>query len=356
MTVMTVPIVQQLRLENWRNLSASQRLDALQTMQRALALQEGREACRVDVLSRCEGLSPKDRERTYGLYIHENNTIYINDALIDPAQPHRFSYVDGTSVDPNTPYMATETLFHESRHAYQFHVATSPDTIEDAQRVRDWRMSLSGGYLTVKQFDYPFYRWQPMEADANDVARQRTEELFANQFQDKSFAYEHHRNQMEAEMANDIELGKRYVAEPPGAENYRERAREVMINHYNGMQRYRQQEGQSQEALQTGSFVEQGTTLTADAMNDSAEYKMASEIGGQTAEFSKTAGKETSGISSQQSEEGAQEAASEAPATSPTSQDATPKAEGAQEAASEAPATAAKEQGKDQDYGYGYGH
>jgi len=210
---MSIPRVDGLRIENWRNLSIQERLGELQNLENALAIQDNRTPCEVKFIPTEAYEKPEDHQSLRGL--HEGKDIFINENL----------------VKDNKPYMATETLFHEDRHDYQEHMAKQPESAKDSVELQDFRKNITPeGYLDPKKEGYPLYRWQPIEKDANEVARQCTEELYSKEFGDKT-QYPEHRQQMEHELSDDIFRGQVYQGN-----NYVEQARNKMIERYNESQ------------------------------------------------------------------------------------------------------------------------
>jgi len=207
---MTVPRVENLRADKWASLTPEERLEALQELENKLAQQRGEQPCLVETIPE-EDRDLEDGEiRTRGQYIPSNGgpgTIQIDPGLVSSDQP----------------YQAVETLFHEDRHAYQAYAVQHPEIHDNPEEVEDWRQNLNGGYI---ESDYAYYRWQPVEADANQIARKRTDELYSGEFQD-SEKYPDYRAEKEQEISDDIEYAKTSIGE-----NYQEEARQAMIKKY----------------------------------------------------------------------------------------------------------------------------
>jgi len=203
---MPVPYVENLRADRWELLNFTERLKALQELENELAKQRGDEPCLV--------VGGDLGENNLGRYIPSNTgsgTIQINSELILSDQP----------------YEAVETLFHEDRHAYQAYAIQHPGTHDNPGEVEDWRKNLDGGYIEdTTGLNYDYYRWQPVEADANQIARKCTDELYSGEFQDGE-KYPDYRAEKEQEISRDIEHAKMNIGE-----NYQEEARQEMIKKY----------------------------------------------------------------------------------------------------------------------------
>jgi hypothetical protein len=223
---MSVHRIDGLRVENWQNLSTQKRLEGLQELENSLAAQENRTPCKVAFIPEEAYKKPEDHQLLQGY--HEGKGIFLNENLIASDRP-----------SSDKPYNAVETLFHESRHDYQEHLASQPETAEDSQQLQDFRMNTSGGYLKDEVYGYDKYRWQPIEKDANEVARQRTDELYANEFDDKS-TYTEYRQQVEQNLSDDM-----FNAQEHLGNDYIEQARESMAEQFKQSQSVNQQTGLS---------------------------------------------------------------------------------------------------------------
>jgi hypothetical protein len=160
---MAIPYVPGLTLDEWAGSSPASHLETLGNLEKALAFEEGRTWCPVHLMSEHPHLTEAERSNLLGNYDPSNNSIYISDDL----------------VASNEPYQAVNTLFHESRHAYQYDVIENhPERALDEQQLQDWKMNFEGGYLNGEGMPYSAYRWQPVESDANNIAMQRSVELY----------------------------------------------------------------------------------------------------------------------------------------------------------------------------------
>lgn len=203
-----MPYISGLRADIWLNSSPTERVQALTQMENHLAAQDGRPASQIS----SETLSPYTR----GVHYTDTNgvdQIKINSSL----------------VNQDTPYQATETLFHEDRHSHQAFVAQNPEKAENQQQYNDWSMSFKDGYLNPTDYDYAAYRWQPTEADANKTARANTDDLYQNTFHDNQ-QYPQHKADKEIELADNIT-----DAQDKLGEDYEETARLYMVDKHQSM-------------------------------------------------------------------------------------------------------------------------
>jgi len=322
-----VPSVAGLRYRNWRERSTHDRIAALQEMEDALAKQEERDACTVRLMSECPYVSADDRPNTRGL--QRGQEIWINDR-----------FVSDQSATAESPAMATETLFHESEHAYQDHVAANPELAEDPQQLQDFTMNRGPGYFTQEQDGDALYLSQPVEKDARDVARERTEEFYGGETADSS-GYLGHRQRTEAEEG----LNHRTCVDHLG-DNYEQIARQKAFERYQRHETYQQARAEADETLTQQEGQPGQPAAPADA------EELGEEAGRATEEAAEEAS-ERAGLSAEPPADAVQKTAEEASETAAQSDEA--QVDPAQEAAHKAP-TAPSEQEEDRDYDYGYGY
>lgn len=222
-----MPYISGLRADIWKQSSPDERIAALSELENFLAEQEGRQPSQV--------ISADLPSSTRGEHYFQDSTEYIalNQSLVN---------------DSEEPYQATETLFHESRHSYQHHVVENPELAEDQAQLESWQLSENGGYIQPNEINHSFYRWQPVELDANEVARSRTDELYQETFQDTE-QYPDYKAQKEQEVADEIEYAKTDLGE-----NYIEEARQAMMENYQ-----RQQDRSNEFSSQETSEITQGS-------------------------------------------------------------------------------------------------
>jgi len=239
-----MPNIANLRQENWSTIKLPEKVTALQNKVTALqnledylAREEGRTACQVNVVPM------KDFERgNYGRDALGNGTIEINRNL----------------VKSDLPYQAVETLYHEDDHAHQYHVTQHPELAESEEQLRDWQMSEEGGYIQPEELNFSTYRFQPTETDANRTARERTNKLYQDTFQDQS-QYPAYKAQKEQEIA-----GAQKYARSELGDNYEEQARQAVQAKYQAMMDMEQDVIHDQVAeAQTGS--EEAEPLTEES-------------------------------------------------------------------------------------------
>lgn len=148
-----------LQKENWDKALAHQRVAGLQELENQAAISERRTAAKVVTFS---------DQPANGWYDSETNTIGVNISLVND------------EID-NSPYQAVETLFHESRHAYQNSTINNPQAGEDPETVNNWKLNNEPGVYTPIEKDPELYSMQPLELDARQAARLKTDEFFKSQ-------------------------------------------------------------------------------------------------------------------------------------------------------------------------------
>jgi hypothetical protein len=202
-----------LSIAEWNNLSINEREAALNDLEKFLANQDGRDPASVEINY---GLAADN----YGLFYSMNNQdiIAINSSL----------------VRQSTPYRAVETLFHEDRHAFQQFMVDIPQAEIPGDVIEDWKMNISDGYIKGDEINsnYAEYRWQPIEKDAFQMARQKTDELFKDCYNDTE-GYPKYKDSQEQNLNNDRVYGELLLGE-----NYEDEARQKMIEQYQDQQPY----------------------------------------------------------------------------------------------------------------------
>ena len=219
---MALPWVEALQAEKWVRLDVSHRIEALQQMELGLADQEGREACTV-------GLIPEEQRRfsldgepaLRGQYNPIENDIQLDPILLSNERP---------------PYQAVETYFHEARHAYQHYAIEHPETHDNPQQVADWTKN-DAAYIDREDIElgmanFSDYRWQPLEADAREVARTHTNELYTGVFQDTTDRHQEYGAEKQAELIAD----RNRAIEQLGTTDYEQEAYLHMLSKYDAAQ------------------------------------------------------------------------------------------------------------------------
>ena len=228
-----MPYISALKNEEWKRLSPSERIAGLNALEVHLAAQDGRDPCQVSI----EPLNPFEN----GVHYFDSDDaehIAINPRLLQSEQP----------------YQAVETLFHEDRHAHQYHHAQNADNTIDESPLRDWGMSINGGYIEPADLSYSSYRWQPVEKDAYQKARANTDALYEETFQDAE-AYPAYKAEKEQEIQDQVNYAQNELGE-----NYEEEARQAVQAKYQAKMDMNQDRGsitgQDAEATKTSSEPE----------------------------------------------------------------------------------------------------
>ncbi|MES0490272.1 MAG: hypothetical protein ABUK01_09785, partial [Leptospirales bacterium] len=208
---MPIPIIKNLKAENWAELNSDQRMKALQDLENELATQEGREPCLIELIPEGERvLDKKGKPFLQGSY--------------DPRKNPPLIVIDPSIILSDQPYLAVEIFFHEARHAYQDYAVQHPEIHNDSAEFEVWRKNNGAGYIdSDSKLNFSYYRWQPIENDANEVGRERTEELFVEIFQDEK-SYPVHRAAKLKELDSD-KLRAQFNIGP----NFEEKAKEAVL-------------------------------------------------------------------------------------------------------------------------------
>lgn len=198
---MALPFSDNFRQENWVQMSREDKLTALLDYESELAAMEGREPCS------SIGIIPEDNRKMQG-----------DQALLRGQYHDGEILLDQSLLDSETPYQAMETYFHEAQHAYQDYAIKNPGFHENESEVAEWQINQDAYIESGGLNDQSMYRFQPLESNANDVARERTDELFEGMYQDNS-KYLDYQSEKEYE-----ELLDRTIAERAHGSNYEEKA------------------------------------------------------------------------------------------------------------------------------------
>lgn len=156
--------MEELRIENWQELSLEQRLDVLQRIENAAAFIEHRPACEVKMA--------KLASNTNGHFVPGDGITINTSRLVASAASQE-------SLDK-----LLETLIHEGRHSYQYYnistrmVHSSPAQV--AQWAENWpnyfdgeSIEMSGLHVRtpfLRQTGFRLYYYQPVETDARMFA------------------------------------------------------------------------------------------------------------------------------------------------------------------------------------------
>lgn len=174
---MFIPNVSKLQWQRWLISSITTRLEALQESENQLASLESRQPCTVCLLG--EEYVPQDPTQGFVAGEHGfNKETGVEEIRINPKL-----------MEEDEPYLAVETQFHESRHAYQTHAINDPQSQEDPSSLKKWRENkeiyFPPGDHKLYSIDDASYRYQPLEVDANNTARDRMQAMYAGQEQDQ---------------------------------------------------------------------------------------------------------------------------------------------------------------------------
>lgn len=206
---MNMPYIMGLRADVWSQSSLGERQEALQELENYFAMEEGREPAQVSSVDMPSSALGKH---------------YFDDRGVDNIE------LNSNLLQGTTPYESVETLCHESRHSYQHHIVENPELATSQDQVEDWQKSQSGGYIQPNEINYSTYRWQSTEIDANEMARERTDQLYQGVFQDTD-QYPEYKAKQEQLLNDDIEYAKYELGE-----NYVEEANKAVSEKYESAQ------------------------------------------------------------------------------------------------------------------------
>jgi len=153
--------IEDIRYEEWKELSFDQRVEALNELEHSIAEIEHRNPCPV--------YTEKLGEGHFGYYNDEDKCMVINSEYINSD-----SFKDHSEV--------LDTLIHEGRHAYQDYNLTEREVHLRQGEVENWRKNeYEFGYRDTETYGLEDYRMQPLEADAfafaKDVLKQFNEKI-----------------------------------------------------------------------------------------------------------------------------------------------------------------------------------
>ena len=147
------------RYKDWERMSPSQRLEAMQKVENAIAEISHRPPCEV----RCQEMSSNH----LGYFDPSSKTITLNARYLG---------------NDTTSYRETlDTIVHEGRHAYQHYNLTVRQVHASPGDLTNWRINEDKyGYQSSQVYGFKLYWMQPIEADARKFA----EDVF-KKFNDK---------------------------------------------------------------------------------------------------------------------------------------------------------------------------
>lgn len=140
----------EIKLENWENLTLKERVDVLQRVENQTAEIIGRTPLKVEVMRAAPG---ERGEMDWG-----DQKIRINRSLV-------------TSNNMEDLRQTVTTLAHEGRHAYQWSNLYEKRTETSDEKFDSWRVNIQEtGYVSAYKMGYKWYYTQPVEVDARVFA------------------------------------------------------------------------------------------------------------------------------------------------------------------------------------------
>lgn len=167
--------IRELECENWARLSSEARLEALNQFERQLAEQQQRQPCTIRCFTNeeIETEYQGDRIGLRGDYNSETNLIRINPALVNEEQQ---TLLNGNLVNCHEPYLAVETVLHETTHAQQHHIVNQPELLKNQPDGEMLAKNNGAGYIPPGN---GLYYAQPVEIQARENARKAMDELYS---------------------------------------------------------------------------------------------------------------------------------------------------------------------------------
>lgn len=140
----------ELKFENWKNLSLEERHRVLQAAEFKIAEIEHRDFCGIDLEKMPQG--------NFGSYSLATNRITLNEYYVMDNNPESFKE-------------CLDTLIHEGRHAYQDYNLNEREVHPDNEDVAAWYKNLKvDGYENGLFTGFEAYYNQPIEKDAREFA------------------------------------------------------------------------------------------------------------------------------------------------------------------------------------------
>lgn len=200
--------------EKWDRLSAKERLNHLQSLENDMAAEQGRKARKV---------TPKQCD-CCGSYDWENpNKLYINQSYLE-------------SRVPGEQYDAMDTVIHEGRHAYQHDCIEGKikNPPESQDTISTWSKNRPDEIYNTD--DFSRYRFQPIEADANDYANDKMAS-YKDKF-DKDFNYKSYMDSINAAKQDDIDKAAKRLDTKPDEKEIKNKISNEINNDYAWNHRY----------------------------------------------------------------------------------------------------------------------
>ena len=148
-------VYNKLRDHKWNKYSEDRRLEVLEKIEKKQAKKLKIEPLEIAIYN-------DENWRCYGMFEVKRGekTLWINPRLLS---------------DQNLRFHALETIFHETRHAYQHHVITKKRLHFWQTTARKWKKNYSGYFSSAE--DDVIYGMQPIERDAQKYALKQMAKL-----------------------------------------------------------------------------------------------------------------------------------------------------------------------------------
>lgn len=146
---------EELRFENWRHLTAGEKLDVLNDLETRIAGIAHRFPAEVSA----EALPLDENGAVWGYYA--DGRIVINSACLEYS-----------AISPELYAKVVETLVHEGRHAYQDYNIHIRNVHPRTSEINSWLENEQQGYMPgdMSEIGLRLYRFQPTEIDARQFA------------------------------------------------------------------------------------------------------------------------------------------------------------------------------------------
>lgn len=194
-----------LKKQNWQNMTYDQRVDFYQNLENTMAASQNRPVRIV---------TPMNIQEKYagGYSAYDPGKIVIKKSLI---------------MQDDMRYDNCDTIIHEGRHAFQDDCIVGRayiGNIEDVNKISDWHKNF-GQYHEPDKTNYDVkYRFQPIEKDAYDYARNEFDKMTENVKDRDLYDYKHIR---------DIENNRyKLKAEQVYGKNYEEKIKNEINSSY----------------------------------------------------------------------------------------------------------------------------
>lgn len=175
--ILDAMVCKQLDYETWNSSSRESRLSTLQLAEYGMAARQGRFPRQVKAVSMEPNSNGSYNDNTPDILkisLEKLDSDIDEDFTLHPISSRKISDF------PN--YEMLDTVIHEGRHAFQHDITRGiikPETLSIAPEVvAKWKENQET-YLTSKNHSYTAYRFQPIEADANDTAYTRISQLLS---------------------------------------------------------------------------------------------------------------------------------------------------------------------------------